>query len=803
MDWSQLMKNKFLIFFSIIFIFLLNEKNVFSNEFVFDTSEINILDNGNIIEATNGIVTSTKENINIVAKKFLYNKKLLILNAENGVAKAINENIEIKANKFIYNEKTSTLNATGNVTINDLTKKTLIKSQNIFYHIEKKMIKSPSKSSIEDELKNIFLVQSFTYTLNDSLIKINKAKVVDFEKNIIQIEKAYINLISKKLIGKDLSIDFNNKSFQKENEPRLKGVTIESDSNKTIVTKGLFTTCKKNDDCPPWQLSAKEKMHNKEKKTIYYKHAWLKLYDKPVFYFPKFFHPDPTVKRQSGFLMPRFESSNTIGTSFHLPYYNVISNNKDFTVTPRFYKNEKLLVQTEYRSINPETSNFIDFSFFTKKSTSGDVESHFFSKTSRKLNFNNFDESTLNFELQQASNDTYLKTYKVKSPIIKDTNLLSSFFEVSAYRDDLSFDTNFQVYENLSVKGSDRYEVIYPSYDVIKNLSNPTDLNGNFSIYSSGYLKNYNTNVYDRVIINDFIFNSDALYTDEGFKNNYNILIKNINTDSDNSTKYKNSQDHKLASIFEYNSSYPLKKTSANFNDILKPKMSLKYSPNNTKDMRNEDRRIDKNNIFSTNRLSAKDTVEGGTSLTYGVEFLKTDKTTEKDLFSANIANIFRLKEDKNLPRNSKLGNRTSDIVGGLSYSPNDIYKINYDFSVDNNLSETNYELFNTEFKVNNFITTFEYLNEENTKGKESYLSNKTSYIIDNSKKLEFEVRENKKTKLTEFYNLVYQYTNDCLTAAIEYNKSYYSDRDLQPEENIFLKLTIIPFGETSSPNLK
>ena len=77
------------------------------------------------------------------------------------------------------------------------------------------------------------------------------------------------------------------------------------------------------------------------------------------------------------------------------------------------------------------------------------------------MNFNNFDESTLNFELQQASNDTYLKTYKVKSPIIKDTNLLSSFFEVSAYRDDLSFDTNFQVYENLSVKGSDRYEVIY------------------------------------------------------------------------------------------------------------------------------------------------------------------------------------------------------------------------------------------------------------------------------------------------------------------------------------------------------
>ena len=46
-----------------------------------------------------------------------------------------------------------------------------------------------------------------------------------------------------------------------------------------------------------------EIIHDKNKKTINYKNAWLKLYDKPVFYFPKFFHPDPSVKRQSGFLI--------------------------------------------------------------------------------------------------------------------------------------------------------------------------------------------------------------------------------------------------------------------------------------------------------------------------------------------------------------------------------------------------------------------------------------------------------------------------------------------------------------------
>ena len=75
------------------------------------------------------------------------------------------------------------------------------------------------------------------------------------------------------------------------------------------------------------------------------------------------------------------------------------------------------------------------------------------------------------------------------------------------------------------------------------------------------------------------------------------------------------------------------------------------------------------------------------------------------------------------------------------------------------------------------------------------------SRTISNS--ISFSTRENLKTDLTEYYNLVYQYKNDCLAASVEYQKDYYKDRDITPSESIFLKLTIIPFGSTSSPNLK
>ena len=62
-------------------------------------------------------------------------------------------------------------------------------------------------------------------------------------------------------------------------------------------------------------------IHNKNKKTINYKNAWLKIYDKPVAYFPKFSHPDPTVNRQSGFLSPHLINSSTHGLALSLPYY--------------------------------------------------------------------------------------------------------------------------------------------------------------------------------------------------------------------------------------------------------------------------------------------------------------------------------------------------------------------------------------------------------------------------------------------------------------------------------------------------
>ena len=203
--------------------------------------------------------------------------------------------------------------------------------------------------------------------------------------------------------------------------------------------------------------------------------------------------------------------------------------------------------------------------------------------------------------------------------------------------------------------------------------------------------------------------------------------------------------------------------------------MSLRLSPRRSENLQDEDRRIDGVNVFSTNRLGIDDSLEGGQSLTVGSEY-NLSKIDGNEILNFSLAQIYRDINDKSLPTRSKMRTKSSDVVGGIEFMPNKYFNFNYDFSLDNNLDTSNYSMAKSTISVNNFITSFEFLEENNDIGSESYLSNETSYSLDQNNKLLFRQRTNRKTDLKEFYNLIYQYQNDCLIAAIEYNKNYYSD---------------------------
>ena len=78
---------------------------------------------------------------------------------------------------------------------------------------------------------------------------------------------------------------------------------MNSVSSKKVIS--LYVIIEKMTNALHGLIQASELLHDK-KKTIYYDNAVVKVYDIPIFYFPKLSHPDPTVDRRTGFLPPSF-----------------------------------------------------------------------------------------------------------------------------------------------------------------------------------------------------------------------------------------------------------------------------------------------------------------------------------------------------------------------------------------------------------------------------------------------------------------------------------------------------------------
>jgi LPS-assembly protein len=125
---------------------------------------------------------------------------------------------------------------------------------------------------------------------------------------------------------------------------------VRRGGNTTVFTNGRFTPCKSNDGMPPlWCISAATIIHDQQAATITYQDAQFELFGAPVLYTPYFEHADPSVKRKSGFLMPEYSQSSTLGTIVGIPYYFALAPNYDFTFNPLYMSQQGMFWQGEWR----------------------------------------------------------------------------------------------------------------------------------------------------------------------------------------------------------------------------------------------------------------------------------------------------------------------------------------------------------------------------------------------------------------------------------------------------------------------
>ncbi len=860
------MKNKILliiIFFNLLFCKFVNA----NDQFIFDITEVEILNNGNLIKGNKKGIIKTNDGLTLEAEKFEYNKILNIVEAKGNVkindpineikifsdeitynkndekiftnknSKAIYKDIIITAENFEYNKILNILNANDKVKIIDeinnyflftesityLKNKekiftegktktivddrfTLYSNETIFLR-DKNLISSKTNAYVTEENERVYQFDQFEYLISEGILKAKNVEIVSDNllnngfSDIAKFKEGFFNIKDKNYVAGYSEFKLKKDTLGPiENDPRLVGVSSSKKNNITEINKGLFTSCSKNRDCPSWSIKAKKIKHDANKRQLIYDDAILNIYNKPVFYFPKFFHPDPSVERQSGILQPALNDSDILGSSFHLPYFYVISESKDLTIKPTFFEDSMYMFQNEYRQINDNSSFIADFNLLQnyKPTLSNDKKSvtHLFSKYKLDLNFENFTSSSLNLSLQKVSNDNYLKVFdnNLINMILKPSsksNLESSAI-LSLNNENFDFDGGIKIYDNLQeTKNSDRYQYVFPYYNFSKA---PIELKyGLINFNSIGDSRLINTNNLKSKIVNDINYENFEIISSFGFKNNLNAYFKNVNRLSKKDQKFKSSPQAEIKSIYEVNTSLPLSKIENDSIDYLIPKISFRFNPSDMDDISSSSRNINVDNIFGINRLGLDETFESGKSLTIGLDYKKENLFNANKYFEFKLGSVFRDKHEDKISKTSTIQKKSSNIFGSLNTNFTDFLKFEYDFSLDNDFNTIENNTIKTILNHKNFITEFNFTETNGELGDLNILSNITTINFDDNNFLKFQTRRNRKISLTEYYDLVYEYKNDCLSAAIKYKKTYYEDRELKPKEDLVLSLTIFP----------
>ena len=799
-------KNLLIIFFLIFFVF---NFDLSAEEFNITANEILIDKENEILVGEGSVKAVDSEGKVISADKITYKKLRKFLLAEGRVKITDIEGNILTTDRATY-DKISEIITTYDNTELVLREGYKLITKNISYDTRKKILSSNDNSILTDNDGNYIETDMFQYHIESNLFSsVGKIKIIDIKKNKYFFKELYVDTKKNEMIGSDVSVILDQENFgvSKESDPRFVANDIFISKYKTDLSKGVFTVCKKRDGkCPPWTLKAKKITHDKVKKTIYYDHATLKLYDIPIFYFPKFFHPDPTVKRQSGFLAPFFTNSTTVGAGFALPYYWAISDNKDLTFSPKIYTKENVLFLNEYRQAFRNGFLTLDTSYTegyknTSSTKTDGSRNHIFADFNLNFNQDESYQSNLHLKTQRTSNDTYFRKHDINTALVDSENTnLENEIKYSFSNDDTSFDLAATVYEDLSVdKKSDKYEYILPNIMYGKTFF--TEKFGTLNFTSNAFYSKFDTNKNKTFLTNDIIWSPSSYITKKGFMNSFEGMIRNTNYEARKTGEYKDEGTvNELNTVLTYKSSLPLQKDGINYSNFFSPNFMLRYAPGHMRNLNNKDVYLRYTNLYSMNKTSE---IEDGLSAILGFDFKINEKVSNesnKEKFSLSLGQVFNFDENKDIPSKSSLDQKMSDVVGEINYNFSKIGKIDYKFSIDHNLNELNYNEVSTELNFGKVQFNLDYLEQQNHIGLEHYVSSGVSLNFNDNNKLTFSTKKNFKTESTELYNLSYQYAIDCLTAGLAYRREFYQDADLEPKNTLMFTITFVPFTSVNTP---
>ncbi len=663
----------------------------------------------------------------------------------------------------------------------------------------KKVIASGNVVIINDNRKiiadKVIYDQKFDKAVASGKVILTEQDGSVFETNEVILTNKFKSIVAMPLFGKlkDNSI-IEAKSLKK------------NDFGESYFNEGIYTACEcdfKKNETPIWRIESKQIKHDPTTKTVYLKHAVMKIYSLPVYYLPYLSFPDWTVKRKSGFLTPSYGYSKRKRFYIKVPYYYAPEDNQTWDMTLTSHQNGKtghvdqLNLRKKYEVSSLETNIFTG-NLDTNKSDGDDV---FAANLKAKSFFKNNWEMIL--EGKYADQDTFMRRY--------------DFDNEKSYK---SF-INLRKIQNNSISDIEMYNV--------KNLEE-TNLNNepvmtpsiSHHIFNRNDKFNYDIKLKAHSIQNDESY--DIMRWSGLGSINKKIFLEKILIDADanigldlysiQGRPYSDTNDNRyidrISSGFSVavSNQYGLANNETDL--IIEPKVQLSsfLSPDRTTQIPNRDSSefiLDQTNLFFNNQYQGRDNLQRNDRLNFGItSLLVSDKLGEINFFVGQSQKLSGTQNNVSVPNKD----RQSHIINSISWNFNEKFNFlwfalndHHDLKTDTSDFSFNGSIDNWSYSANHRSVNKEFISD-NTDREELKLSLSKSFSkLKTSYSRKYNLRNNNEELISENFGVEYNDTGymfgNCLTILFEYksNKEN-SNRDLLADDSINLTFSFRNLGD-------
>lgn len=558
--------------------------------------------------------------------------------------------IELDADRLYFDHDAETVRARGNVIV---TYKTgTLRAQALDYDIANDRVRAIGPFTMEDETGNIIMARDAM--LED---KLNRGQL------------------------EDLKITLENNAWMTARS------AVRQSPKRARLQDAAFSLCEvcEEDPVPTWALRAGEVIHDQNSHNVYYRDVRFELFGAPILYLPYFQHPDPTVKRRTGILMPYGGRDSELGFFAELPVFWNLAPNSDITLTPAITTKERAYLKTEYRHRFSNGSLIANGSITyvrerdDNNNETGDnvIRGHIFANGKWNLDANR----AIGFDLARASDETYLRRYSISN---LDTLMSRLFFERTSGLDHLYVDA-YAFQTQLDDVDQDETPLILPLVDY-QFVSAPRFWGGRFagSISSLGLYRIEGT---DLARLSTSFSWSKTYLTTMGDIFTLTGLMRTDVIATQDEPGLGGTDESDIAFRFEPLASLewrrPFARPGETFTQVIEPIVIAVLAPydGSYKEFPNEDSlsfEFDQTNLLGFDRYPGRDQWEGGPRLIAGLRW--GFYGPENMGFRIFVGQNYRLKDNRAFDTRSGLRRRLSDIVGQIDMFLFDVVSLTHRF---------------------------------------------------------------------------------------------------------------------------